>query len=91
MSRLSNLRIKTVVNPQFYGRFAETEGIVGSTLLCLLKDAKELALKLECGVQFDFNGHLVSMYPYSDPEEQERFLLNIWSILDASNTDKTLP
>lgn len=72
------LSIKTTVSEQ--GRMVEAEGDIGDTLFMLLTEAKALSLKLECGVQFEFNGRLAYITPLDDVAEQMAGLLRAWGL-----------
>ena len=73
------LYIKTIISD--HGRMVEGEGQAGDQLLALLTEARALSLKLECGVQFEFNGCLASITPQDDPGEQMVWLERVWRLL----------
>ena len=72
------LYLKVTFDPARGGRFVETELSIGDHILAALREAEALGRRLECGVEFCFNGQLAWITPGMDPETQWRWLLKVW-------------
>ena len=83
------LYVKVRYDPVRQGRYIETQPTMGSRLLDFLTEARGLAERLECGVEFEFNGHLVWMTPDDDPATQMVWFEQLWERLEALLGDNT--
>lgn len=79
------LWVKLEYHPELGGRFVDTESVVGDNILDLLREAESLARRLECGVQFEFQGHLAWIWPGQDPVTQYERLKTLWGRGNAAH------
>jgi len=73
------LLLKTRYRPDARGRLVEAEVVtLGESLLAAIREAAELARRLECGVAFAFNAHPVEVWPGDDPLATARKYWHAW-------------
>jgi hypothetical protein len=73
-----SIYLKAEVVEEAQCRCATADVRTGSHIRQVLEDAKALGQKLECAIQFEFNGHLGWIGPTDDVDEQMKFLLRLW-------------
>jgi hypothetical protein len=60
-------------------RCMTVECVIGSRIRDVLEEAQALGRQLECGIQFQFNGHLGWIRPADDVDKQLEYLRRVWS------------
>ncbi len=76
------LYLHATFDPERNSRFVTASGDVGTDLADLLAEARVLADRLECGIEFNFNGHWAWIIPHMDAEEQTVWLKRVWEQMD---------